>query len=170
MKTNLSLYNAIFNIWMFAFHPPRHIRVTSVDVWTSSCQFPSCLTLKTIPFCFEFVVTFCPSSVVHVSIRFIKIDVARTFRNNCRRKALDFLRLFRDGYFKERAYDWPILPDTKIMKESFHRKCGPRQDLHFNLVCRLSRKLISAARISLLFICTDCQRDFIRSSSFTCFK
>ena len=61
-------------------------------------------------------------------------------------------------------------PDTKIMKESFHRKCGQRQDLHFNLVCRLSRKLISAARISLLFICTDCQRDFMSTSSFPCFK
>lgn len=42
--------------------------------------------------------------------------------------------------------------------------------LIFNLVCRLSRKLISAARISLLFICTDCQRDFMRTSYFTCFK
>ena len=41
------------------------------------------------------------------------------------------------------------------MNESFHRKCGQLQDLHFNLVCRLSRKLISAASISLLFICTD---------------
>ena len=38
-------------------------------------------------------------------------------------------------------------------------------DLHFNLVCRLSRKLISAASISLLFICTDCQRDFMRTSN-----
>ena len=45
---------------------------------------------------------------------------------------------------------------------SFHRKCGQRQYWHFNLVCRLFRKLLSAASISLLFICTDCQRDFIR--------
>ena len=56
------------------------------------------------------------------------------------------------------------------MKESFHRKCGPRQDLHFHLVCRLSRKLMSAESISLLFICTDCQRDFMRTSSFPCLQ
>ena len=173
MKANLSLYNAIFNIWMLAFHPPRHIRVTSLVWRTFNRQLFSCLALKTIPFCFEFLVTFCPSSVVLVSIRCIKSDVACTFRNNCRRKTLDFLRLFGDGYFKETGvWLWPILPDldTKIMKESFHRKCGQRQDLHFNLVCRLSRKLISAASISLLFICTDCQRDFMRTSSFPCFK
>jgi len=103
MKANLSLYNAIFNIWMLAIHPPWHIRVTSVDLWTNSCQFPSCLALKTIPFCFELVVTFCPSCVVLVSIRCIKSDVARTFRSICRRKALDFLRLYRGGYFKERS-------------------------------------------------------------------
>ena len=98
MKANLSLYNAIFNIWMFAFHPSWLIRVTSVDLWTSSCQFPSCLAFKTIPFCCELVVTFCPSSVVLVSIRCIKSEVACAFRNNCRRKTLDFLRLFGDGY------------------------------------------------------------------------
>ena len=171
MKANLSLYNAIFNIWMLAIHPPWHIRVTSVDLWTNSCQFPSCLALKTIPFCFELVVTFCPSCVVLVSIRCIKSDVARTFRSICRRKALDFLRLFGDGYFKESGvWLWPILPDRNIMKESFHKKCGQRQDLHFHVVCRLSRKLICAASISLLFICTDCQRDFMRTSSFPCFK
>ena len=49
------------------------------------------------------------------------------------------------------------------MNESFHRKCGQRQDLHFNLTCRLSRKPIPVASISLLFICTDCQRDFVRN-------
>ena len=52
------------------------------------------------------------------------------------------------------------------MNELFHRKCGQRQDLHFNLICRRSRRLICAASISLLFICTDCQRDFMRTSSF----
>ena len=173
MKANLSLYNAIFNIWMLAIHPPWHIRVTSVDLWTNSCQFPSCLALKTIPFCFELAVTFFPTCVVLVSIRCIKSEVACTFRSICRRKALDFLRLFGDGYFKERGgWLWPILPDRKIMKESWrnHKKRGQRQDLHFNLVCRLSRKLISAASISLLFICTDCHRDFMRTSSFPCFK
>ena len=51
------------------------------------------------------------------------------------------------------------------MNESFHRKCGQRQDLHFNLICRLSPRLICAASISLLFICTDCQRDFMRTSN-----
>ena len=99
MKANLSLYNAIVNIWMFAFHPSWHIRVTSVELWTSSCKFPSCLALKTIPFCCEFDVTFCPSSIVHVSIRCIKSEVCCAFRNNCRRKTLNFLRLFGDGYF-----------------------------------------------------------------------
>ena len=103
MKANLSLYNAIFNIWMFAFHPSRQIGVTSVDWWTFNRQLFSCLALKTIPFCCEIVVTFFLSSVVHVSIRCIKSDVARTFRNNCRRKKLDFLRLYRGGYFKERS-------------------------------------------------------------------
>ena len=51
------------------------------------------------------------------------------------------------------------------MNESFHRKCGQRQDLHFCLICRLSRKLIPVASISLLFISTltDCQRDFMRT-------
>ena len=102
MKANLSLYFAIFNIWMLAIHPPRQIRVTSVDFWTSSCQFPSCLALKTIPFCFELVVTFCPSAVVLVSIRCIESEVACTFRNNCKRKTLVFFRLYRGGYFKER--------------------------------------------------------------------
>ena len=139
--------------------PSNKCRVMSVGWWTFNCQLFSCLAVKTIPFCWEIVVTFCPfCSEVHASIRCIKSDVARTSRSNCRRKALDFLRLFGDGYFKE--------SDTKIMKESFHWKCGQRQDLHFNLVCRLSRKLISAASISLLFICTDCQRDFMRTSSF----
>ena len=103
VKANSSLYNAIFNIWMFAFHPSWQVRVTSVHLWTSSCQFPSCLALKTIPFCFEIVVTFCLSCVVHASIPCIESDVARTFRNNCRRKTLDFLRLYRGGYFKERS-------------------------------------------------------------------
>ena len=103
MKANLSLYNAIFNIWMFSFHPSRQIGVTSVDWRTFTRQLFSCLALKTIPFCCEIVVTFChPSSVVHVSIRCIKSDVACAFRNNCRRKALDFRRLFRGGNFKER--------------------------------------------------------------------
>ena len=102
MKANSSLYNAIFNIWMFAVHPSREIGVTSLGWRTFNCQLFSCLALKTIPFCFEIVVTFCPQSLeVHVSIRCIKSDVARTFRRNCRRKALDFLRLFSDGYFKE---------------------------------------------------------------------
>ena len=124
MKANLSLYNAIFNIWMFAVHPSRQIRVTSVASWTESGQLPSCLALKAIPFCFEIVVTFCLSSVVHVSIRFIKSDVALTYRNNYRRKRLVFLRLFRCGYFKEGGVEfWPILPDAKNMNESFHRKC-----------------------------------------------
>ena len=141
MKANLSLYNAIFNIWMFAFHPSRHVRVTSKDWWTFNCQLFSCLALKTIPFCFEIVVTFFPSLEVHVSIRCIKSDVALAFRNNCKRKTLDFLRLFRGGYFKESGVKlWPILPDGKNMNESFHRKCGRRQDLHFNVICRLSRK------------------------------
>ena len=100
MKANLSLNNAIFNIWMVAVHPSRNIRVTSVDWGTNSWQLPSCLALKTIPSCFEIVVTFCRRSLeVHVSIRCIESDVARTFRNNCRRKTLDFLRLFGDGCF-----------------------------------------------------------------------
>ena len=104
MKANLSLYNAIFNIWMFALHPSRQIGVTS-PIWrTFNRQLFSCLALKTIPFCCEIVVTFCPRSAeTHVSIRCIETDVARTFRSNCRRKALDFLRLFRGGYFKERG-------------------------------------------------------------------
>ena len=172
MKANLSLYNAIFNIWMFSVHPSRQISVASVGSWTISRQLFSCLALKTIPFCCKIVVTFFPSWKVHASIRCIKSGVARTFRSNCRRKALDFLRLFGDGYFKESGvWLWLILPDldTKIMKESFHRKSGQRQDLHFNLVCRLSRKLISAARISLLFICTDCQRDFMRTKLLSMF-
>ena len=168
MKANLSLYNAIFNIRMFSVHPSRQIGVTSLGWMTFNCQLFSCLALKTIPSCCKIVVTFCPQSLeVHASIRCIETDVARTFRNNCRRKTLDFLRLFSDGYFKESGvWLWPILPDTKIMKESFHRKCGQRQDLHFNLVCRLSRKLISTASISLLFICRECQHDFTRTSSF----
>ena len=104
MKANLSLYNAIFNIWMAAVHPSRQISVASLDWWTFSWQLFSCLALETIPFCFEIVVTFCPRSLeVHVSIRCIESDVARTFRSNCRRKALDFLRLYRVGYFKERS-------------------------------------------------------------------
>ena len=103
MKANLSLYNAIVDIWMFSVHPSRQIGVTSPDWWTFNRQLFSCLALKTIPFCFEIVVTFCPSIVVHVSIRCIKSDVARTFRSNCRRKALYFLRLYRVGYFKERS-------------------------------------------------------------------
>ena len=103
MKANLSLYNAIFNIWMFSFHPSCQIGVTSVDWRTFTRQLFSCLALKTIPFCCEIVVTFCPRSLeVHVSIRCIESDVARTLRINCRRKALDFRRLFRGGYFKER--------------------------------------------------------------------
>ena len=152
---------------MFAFHPSWQIRVTSADFWTSSCQFRSCLTLKTIPFCFEIFATFCPPSFeAPASIRCIETDVARTFWSNCRRRALHFLRLFRDGYFKENGvWLWPILPDTKIMKESFHRKCGQREDLLVNPVCRLSRKLISVASISFLFICTECQRDFMKTSS-----
>ena len=173
MKANLSLYNAIFNVWMVAVHPSRQIRVTSVGWWTSSCHLPSCLALKTIPFCCKIVVTFSPSWKVHASIRCIKSGVARTFRSNCRRKALDYLRLFGDGYFKESGvWLWLILPDldTKIMKESFHRKCGQRQDLHFNLVCRLSRKPIPVASISLLFICTDCQRDFMRTKLLSMFQ
>ena len=101
MKANLSLYNAIFNIWMFSVHPSRQIGVTSEDWMTFNCQLFSCLALKTIPFCCEIVVTFVPSWKVHASIRCIESDVARTFRNNCRRKALDFLRLFSDSYFKE---------------------------------------------------------------------
>ena len=165
MKANLSLYNAIFNIWMFSFHPSRQIGVTSPDWWTFNRQLFSCLALKTIPFFCEIVVTFCPpSSKVHASIRCLESDVARTFMNNCRRKTLDFLRLFRGSYFKEsRVKRWPILADTKNMNESFHKKCGQRQDLHFSLVCRLSRKPIPMASISLLFICTDCQRDFVRN-------
>jgi len=133
MKANLSLYNAIFNIWMFSVHPSRQISVTSVGWWTSSCHLPSCFALKTIPFRCEIVVTFCPSSKVHASIRCIESDVARTSMNNCRRKTLDFLRLFRGSYFKEsRVKRWPILADTKNMNESFHRKCGQRQDLYFS--------------------------------------
>ena len=104
MKANLSLYNAIVDIWMAAVHPSRQIGVTSLDWSTFNRQLFSCLALKTIPFCCEIVVTFCPfSSEVHVSIRCIKSDVARTFRSNCRRKALDFVRLYRVGYFKERS-------------------------------------------------------------------
>ena len=104
MKANLSLYNTIVNIWMFSFHPSRQIAVTSPDWWTFNCQLFSCMALKTIPFCCEIVVTFCPHSLeVHVSIRCIKSGVARTSRSNCRRKALDFLRLYRDDYFKERS-------------------------------------------------------------------
>ena len=105
MKANLSLYNAIFNIWMVAVHPSRQISVASVGWWTSSCHLTSCFALKTIPFRCEIVVTFfvvC-CCVVHASIRCIESDVACTFRNNCRRKKLDFLRLFRGGYFKERS-------------------------------------------------------------------
>ena len=103
MKANSSLYNAIFKIWMAAVHPSRQISVTSLDWRTFNRQLFSCLALKTIPFCCEIVVTFCPfSSEVHASIRCIKSDVACAFRNNCRRKGLDFLRLFRGGYFKER--------------------------------------------------------------------
>ena len=166
MKANLSLYNAIFNIWMFAVHPSRYIRVTSADWWTNSWQLPSCLVLKTIPFCCEIVVTFFPSWEAHVSIRCIKSDVALTFRNNCRGKTLDFRRLFRGGYFKVSEVDlWPILPDAKNMNESFHRKCGQRQDSHFNMICRLSCKSICVASISLLFICTHCQREDVRTSS-----
>ena len=157
MQANLSLYNAIFNVWMVAVHPSRQISVASVVSWTSSCHLPSCFALKTIPFRCEVVVTFFLSSVVHASIRCIESDVDYTFRSNCRRKTLDFLRF--------------ILADTKNMNESFHsRKCGQRQDLHFNLTCRLSCKPIPLASISLLFICTDCQRDFMRTTSFPCFK
>ena len=141
MKANLSLYNAISNIWMCAIHPSRQISVTSVDWWTFNCQLFSCLALKTMPFCCEIIVTLFPSSEVHTSMRCIKSDVALTFINNCRRKTLDFLRLFRGGYFKESGVKlWPILPDAKNTNESFHRKCGQRQDLHFNLICRLSHK------------------------------
>ena len=104
MKANSSLYNAIFNIWMFSVHPSRQIGVTSLGWRTFNCQLFSCLALKTIPFCCEIVVTFCPRSLeVHASIRCIKTDVARTFRSNCRRKTLDFFRLYRGGYFKERS-------------------------------------------------------------------
>ena len=156
MKANLSLYNAIFNVWMVAVYPSRQISVASVGWWTSSCHLPSCFALKTIPFRCEIVVTFFVSSVVHVSIRCIKSDVACTYRSNCRRKTLNYLRLFRGGYFKERRVKhWAILEDTNNMNESFHsRKCGQRQDLQFNLTCRLSRKPIPVASISLLFICT----------------
>ena len=165
MKANLSLYNAIFNIWMCAIHPSRQIRVTSVDWWTFDCQLFSCLALKTMPFCCEIIVTLFPSSEVHASIRCIKGDVALTFINNCRRKT-GFLRLFRGGYFSESGIKlWPILPDARNMNYSFHRKCGQRQDLQFNLICRLSRKPISVASTSLFFICTDCQRDYVRTSS-----
>ena len=157
MKANLSLYNAIFNIWMYAIHPSRQIRVTSVDWWTFNCQLFSCLALKTMPFCCEIIVTLFPSSEVHASIRCIKGDVALTFINNYRRKT-DFLRLFRGGYFKESGVKlWPVLPEAKNMNESFHRKCGQRQDLHFNVICTLSRKPISVASIALLLICTDIQ-------------
>ena len=104
MKANLSVYNAIFNIWMFSVHPSREIGVTSLVWRTISRQLFSCLALKTIPFCCEIVVTFCPpSSKVHASIQCVETDVARTFRNNCRRKKLDFFRLYRVGYFKERS-------------------------------------------------------------------
>ena len=162
----MSLYNAIFNIWMFAVHPSRHIRVTSVDWWTTSFQLPSCLALKTIPFCFEIVVTLFPSLEAHVSIRRIKSDVALTFRNNWRGKTLDFLRLFRDGFFKVSEVNlWPFPPDAKNMNESFHRKCGQRQDLHFNLICWLSVNSICVTSISLSLICTDCQRDYVKTSS-----
>ena len=155
MKANLSLYNAIFNIWMVAVHPSRQVSVASVGWWTSSCHLPSCFALKTIPFRCEIVVAFFVSSVVHVSIRCIKSDVACTFRNNCRRKTLVFLWLFRGGYFKERRVKhWAILADTNNKNESFHGKCGQREDSHFNLTCRLSRKPIPVASISLLFIRT----------------
>ena len=103
MKTNLSLYNAIFTVWMVAVHPSRQISVASLGWWTSSCNFPSCSALKTIPFRCEVVVTFVLSFVVHASIPCIESDVACTFRNNCRRKTLDFLRLYHGGYFKERS-------------------------------------------------------------------
>ena len=104
MKANLSLYNAIFNIWMCSVHPSRGMGVTS-PVWrTFNCQLFSCLALKPIPFCCEIVVTFCPQSLeVHVSIRCIESDIARTFMNNCRRKTLDFLTLYRGDYFKDRS-------------------------------------------------------------------
>ena len=116
MKANLSLYNAIFNIWMFSFHPSRQIGVTSVDWRTFNRQLFSCLALKTIPFFFEIVVTFCPQSFeVHASIRCIETDVARTFRNNCRRETLDFLRLYRGGYFKARGVK--TLTNTSRHKE-----------------------------------------------------
>ena len=122
MKANLSLYNAIFNIWMFSVHPSRQVGVTSLGWWTFNRQLFSCWAFKTIPFCCEIVVTFCPpSSKVHASIPCVESDVARTFMNNCRRKTWDFLRLFRGSYFKEsRVKRWPILPDTKNMNESFH--------------------------------------------------
>ena len=104
MKANLSLYNAILNIWMAAVHPSRQISVTSLGWITFNCQLFSCLALKTIPYWCEIVVTFCPRSVeVHVSIRCIESDVARTFKSNCRGKTLEFLKLFRVGYFKERG-------------------------------------------------------------------
>ena len=104
MKANLSLYNAILNIWMCSVHPSREIGVTSLVLRTINRQLFSCLTLKPIPFCCEIVVTFCPRSVeVHVSIRCVESDVAHTFMNNCRRKTLDFLTLYRGGYLKDRS-------------------------------------------------------------------
>ena len=154
MKANSSLYNAIFNIWMFSVYPSRQISVTSVGWWTSSCHLPSWFALKTIPFCCKIVVTLCPSSVVHASIRCIKSDVACAFRNNCRRKALGFLRLFRSGYFKERRVKrWPILPDTMNTERIISQEMWPASRFTFQ----------SVASISLLFICTDCQRDFVRN-------
>ena len=132
MKANLSLYNAIFNIWMFSVHPSRQIGVTFEDWRTFNRQLFSCLALKTIPFCFEIVVTFCPSIVVHVSIRCIKSDVARTFRSNCRRKALYFLRLFRGGYFKERSVKtWTNRSREKEYKRIISQEMWPASRFTF---------------------------------------
>ena len=133
MKANLSLYNAIVDIWMFSVHPSRQIGVTSPDWWTFNRQLFSCLALKTIPFCCEVVVTFCPfSSEVHVSIRCIKSDVARTFRSNCRRKALYFLRLFRGGYFKERSVKtWTNRSREKEYKRIISQEMWPASRFTF---------------------------------------
>ena len=170
MKADLSLYNTIFNIWMFSVHPSREIGVTSPDWWTFNRQLFSCLALKTIPFCCEIVVTLCPSSEVHASIRCIKSDVARTFRSNCRRKALDFLRLYRVGYFRETSVK--TLTNPRRHKE-YERIILQEMWLasRFTFQCRLSRKPIPVSSISLLFICTltDFQRDFMRTKLLSMF-
>ena len=94
------------------------------------------------------------------------VVVAHT-KSNCRRKTLDFLRLFRGGYFKERSVKTLTNPSRhKEYERIISQEMWPSSRFTFHLICRLSRKLICAASISLLFICTDCQRDFVRTSSF----